>query len=66
MTTHTLSQKTRTQIVLRAVLGPVVMIGLLFLVAGTWDYWEAWVYFIVNMILLLLMATVLTPNYELV
>jgi protein-S-isoprenylcysteine O-methyltransferase Ste14 len=66
MTAHTLSQKTRTQIVLRAVLGPVVMIGLLLLVAGTWDYWQAWVYFIVNMIILVLMATVLSPNYELV
>ena len=66
MTTAALSQKSRIQIVLRALLGPVVMIGLLFLVAGTWHYWQAWVYFVVNMIVLGLMATVLTPNYELV
>ena len=66
MTTTSLSKNARTQIALRALLGPVVMIGLLFLGAGTWDYWQAWVYFIVNMIILTLMATVLTPNYELV
>jgi hypothetical protein len=31
------------------------MIGLLFLVAGRWDYWQAWVYSILNMIILTLM-----------
>jgi protein-S-isoprenylcysteine O-methyltransferase Ste14 len=66
MTQHTLSKKARTQIVLRAVLAPILMVGLLFLVAGTWDYWQAWVYFIINMVILVLMGTVLTPNSELV
>jgi protein-S-isoprenylcysteine O-methyltransferase Ste14 len=66
MTTHTLSQKARTQMVLRAVLAPILMIGLLFLTAGTWHYWQAWVYFFINMIILVLMGTVLTPNSELV
>jgi protein-S-isoprenylcysteine O-methyltransferase Ste14 len=66
MTAHVLSQKARTQIVVRALLAPVLMIGLLFLVAGTWDYWQAWVYFTINMITLILMGTVLTPNSELV
>jgi protein-S-isoprenylcysteine O-methyltransferase Ste14 len=66
MTQHTLSKKARTQMVLRALLAPILMVGLLFLVAGTWDYWQAWVYLIINMILLLLMSTVLSPNAELV
>ena len=52
--------------ILRALLAPIIMIGLLFLVAGTWDYWQAWVYLIINMIILILMGTVLTPNSELV
>jgi protein-S-isoprenylcysteine O-methyltransferase Ste14 len=52
--------------VLRALLAPVLMVGLLFLVAGTWQYWQAWVYLTINMILLLLMSTVLSPNAELV
>src|SRR5215471_3198593 len=65
MTAHTLSQKARTQMVLRAVLAPVLMIVLLFFVAGTWYYWQAWVYFIINMVILILMGTVLTPNSEL-
>jgi protein-S-isoprenylcysteine O-methyltransferase Ste14 len=66
MTAHTLSKKARTQMILRALLAPVLMVGLLFLVAGTWNYWQAWVYLIINMILLVLMSTVLSPNAELV
>jgi protein-S-isoprenylcysteine O-methyltransferase Ste14 len=66
MTALTLSKKARTQMVLRALLAPVLMVGLLFLVAGTWNYWQAWVYLIINMILLVLMSTVLSPNAELV
>lgn len=66
MTSHVLSKKARTQMILRALLAPVLMVGLLFLVAGTWNYWQAWVYLIINMILLVLMSTVLSPNAELV
>ncbi len=66
MTAHTLSQKARTQMVLRALLAPIIMIGLLFLTAGTWRYWQAWVYLFINMFILILMGTVLTPNSELV
>jgi protein-S-isoprenylcysteine O-methyltransferase Ste14 len=66
MTQHTLSPKARTQMVLRALLAPILMVALLFLVAGTWHYWQAWVYLIINMIILLLMGTVLSPNAELV
>jgi protein-S-isoprenylcysteine O-methyltransferase Ste14 len=43
-----------------------MMIGLLFLVAGTWYYWQAWVYSILNMAILALMGTLLTKNTELV
>jgi protein-S-isoprenylcysteine O-methyltransferase Ste14 len=66
MTARPLSQKARTQMILRTLLAPVLMIGLLFLTAGTWHYWQAWVYFILNMAILVLMGTVLTPNAELV
>jgi protein-S-isoprenylcysteine O-methyltransferase Ste14 len=52
--------------VLRALLAPILMIALLFLSAGTWQYWQAWVYFIINMVILVLMGTVLSPNSELV
>jgi hypothetical protein len=65
MTAHALSQKARTQMVLRALLAPVLLIGQLFLTAGTWHYWQAWVYFFVNMVILVLMGTVLTPHSEL-
>ncbi len=66
MTALTLSKKARTQMILRALLAPVLMVGLLFLVAGTWNYWQAWVYLIINTILLVLMSTILSPNAELV
>lgn len=66
MTKLNLSQKARTQMFIRALLAPILMIGLLFLVAGRWDYWQAWVYTITNTIVLVLMGTVLTKNPELV
>ncbi len=66
MTKLNLSQKARTQMVLRALLAPILMIGLLFFVAGRWDYWQGWVYTITNMIILILMATLLTKSPELV
>jgi protein-S-isoprenylcysteine O-methyltransferase Ste14 len=66
MTNLNLSKKARTQMILRALLAPILMIGLLFLVAGRWDYWQAWVYCITNTMVLLLMGTLLTKNSELV
>ena len=66
MTKLNLSTRARTQMILRALLAPIIMIGLLFLVAGRWDYWQGWVYSILNMIILLLMGTLLTKNAELV
>src|SRR5512147_1855972 len=66
MTALTLSQKARTQLVLRALLAPILMIGLLFLIAGRWNYWQAWVYSVLNTIILIIMGTLLTRNAELV
>jgi protein-S-isoprenylcysteine O-methyltransferase Ste14 len=54
-----LSKKARTQMILRALLAPILMIGLLFFVAGRWDYWQAWVYSVINMIIF----AVTTPLY---
>jgi protein-S-isoprenylcysteine O-methyltransferase Ste14 len=66
MTKLDLSKKARTQMLLRALLAPIIMVGLLFFVAGRWDYWQAWVYMIVNLVVLVLMGTLLTRNAELV
>jgi protein-S-isoprenylcysteine O-methyltransferase Ste14 len=66
MTALALSDKARTQMILRALAAPLLMIGLLFFVAGRWDYWQAWIYTILNMIILILMATRLTQSAELV
>jgi protein-S-isoprenylcysteine O-methyltransferase Ste14 len=61
-----ISQKARTQMILRALLAPVLMVGLLFIVAGRWDYWQAWIYTVINVIVLAVMGTLLTKNSELV
>jgi protein-S-isoprenylcysteine O-methyltransferase Ste14 len=66
MTTLALSNKARRQMILRALAAPLLMIGLLFFVAGRWNYWQAWVYTTLNMIILILMGTLLTKNTELV
>jgi protein-S-isoprenylcysteine O-methyltransferase Ste14 len=66
MTKFNLSTKARTQMILRALLAPVLMFGLLFLHSGRWDFWQAWVYTIMNLVILLLMGTFLTKNAELV
>lgn len=41
MPTLVLFRKARTQMILRALLAPILMIVLLFFVAGRWDYWQA-------------------------
>ncbi len=61
-----LSQKARAQMILRAFMAPILMVVLLFFVAGRWDYWQGWVYSILNMIILLLMGTLFTKSSELV
>jgi len=66
MSKFDLSKKARRQMILRGLLAPVLMVGLLFLVAGRWDYWQAWIYTAINMIVLTLMGTLLTKNAELV
>lgn len=66
MTQPVTSTRTRLQLILRGVLAPLVIILLLFLLAGRWDYWQGWVY--IGLILLseLLMATLLTRNKDLI
>ena len=66
MTKLNLSNKARWQMILRALAAPILMVGLIFFVAGRWDYWQAWVYTILNMVILILMGTLLTRNSELV
>ena len=61
-----LSSKARMQMILRAVLSPIMLFGLLFLFAGRWDYWQGWVYIVMNLLIMLLMGTVLTKSSELV
>jgi protein-S-isoprenylcysteine O-methyltransferase Ste14 len=66
MTQVILSRKARTQMVLRAGLAPVILLILLFGLAGRWNYWQGWVYVILNAFIVVLMGTVLTPNAGLI
>ena len=61
-----LSPKAHSQLILRGLVAPVYMFGLLFLAAGRWDYWQGWVYLGLNTMILLLMGLVLTKNMALV
>ncbi len=66
MTTTNLSQKARIQMALRVGLAPVILIALLFGLAGRWNYWQGWVYVILNAMIVLIMGTILTPNTGLI
>lgn len=66
MGTRALKPTIHGQILARAIIGPVVMFALLFLAAGRLDYWQGWVYMILNTIIILLMGFVLTQNVDLI
>ena len=66
MAQSTLTRKAQIQLGLRTILAPLVMIVLLFGLAGRWDYWQGWVYVVLNGILVVVMATRLTPDPELI
>ncbi len=66
MTKTGLSTNTRTQLVRRALLTPVLIYVLLFLVAGRWDFWQGWIYAILNTLILVFMALMSFRNPELV
>lgn len=66
MMENTLTRKAQVQVVLRAVLAPIVMCLLIFGLAGRLDYWQGWVYVILNTVIVVLQATVLTPDKSLV
>jgi protein-S-isoprenylcysteine O-methyltransferase Ste14 len=56
----------RVQLLARAILTPILLFTLLFLLAGRWDYWQAWVYIILNTLVLTLMATLFTKDSGLI
>jgi protein-S-isoprenylcysteine O-methyltransferase Ste14 len=65
--TYTENRKlSRVQLLARALLTPILMIALLFLLAGRWDYWQGWVYIILNALVLTLMATRFTKDTGLI
>jgi protein-S-isoprenylcysteine O-methyltransferase Ste14 len=66
MTQAILSSKARSQLALRAGLAPVLTFALLFGFAGRWNYWQGWIYTALTAAVLILMATVLTPNRDLI
>ncbi len=62
MAEQALTQKARSKMVVRTVAAPLALIILLFGLAGRWDYWQAWVYVVLNAFIVVLMATRLTPD----
>ena len=66
MAQTSLTQKARIQIGVRAVLAPIALVIILFGLAGRWDYWQGWVYLVLNTLIVVIMGTLLTPDRELV
>lgn len=66
MNANSLTLKARTQMVLRAVLAPVVLIVLLFGLAGRLDYWQGWVYIALSTLIVGLQGLFLTPDKSLI
>jgi protein-S-isoprenylcysteine O-methyltransferase Ste14 len=62
MTQSALPSGSSARLAVRAAIAPVVMLGLLFLAAGRWDYWEAWVYSGLNLGILVFMAVMSIRN----
>ncbi len=66
MAEHSLTRKAQVQLAVRAILTPVVSFALLFGLAGRLDYWQGWVYVILNTAIVILMSVALTPNKDLI
>jgi protein-S-isoprenylcysteine O-methyltransferase Ste14 len=66
MSETALSPQVRARLVGQAVLAPVFMLGVLFLAAGRWDFWQGWVYLAISVALLLYMGAMAARNPSLV
>jgi len=66
MNQPTLPTKTQKRLMLQGLLAPLVVYAVIFLVAGRWDYWQAWVYVVLNTIILTLMSLLAFRNPALV
>lgn len=55
-----------TQLIVRAVLAPLMMLSLIFLAAGRLDYLPGWIYMAINVVIMLVMAFLLTKSPELI
>jgi protein-S-isoprenylcysteine O-methyltransferase Ste14 len=66
MSQSTLAAKTQGRLILQGLLAPIVIYALIFLVAGRWEFWQAWVYVILNTFILSLMSILAMRNPALV
>ena len=66
MTQTAFTNRTLRRLILQAVLAPLVIILMLFLLAGRWDYWQGWVWVFLILVSELLMGTILTRNRDLI
>lgn len=65
MTNVSISKKAKTQVVLKGLVAPVATIALMLLAAGRWDYWQAWVFMGVTMLVLVVNMLTLSRNPDL-
>lgn len=65
-TSATLLPRVNARIWLRGVLAPLIMLPLIFLPAGTFEYWQGWVYLALNFGVVLTTIYALRGNAELI
>jgi protein-S-isoprenylcysteine O-methyltransferase Ste14 len=58
--------KNRNLLIVRGILGPLMMFAILFLLAGRLDYWQGWVYTLLNVVILSVMAALFTKDAGLI
>ncbi len=66
MNQPSLPSKTQKRLMLQGLLAPLVVYAVIFLVAGRWDYWQAWVYVVLNTMILTLLSVLAFRNPALV
>lgn len=48
------SEKAQSQIIVKGLIAPIATLALMLLIAGRWDYWQAWVFMGVTMMVLVI------------
>ena len=66
MAVNTQNRQTAAQLVVRALVAPLLLFVMIFLAAGRLDYWQGWLYLILNVAVLAVMGGLSSRNPQLI